>query len=1151
MTKALRKNTRRSISGSLGRYIAILLIIMLGVAFLTGLRDTRPIMSATETAYVKNTKLYDLRLISTIGFDADDVDAVQKADGVVAAAGSVNADFIWQHGNKENVYRAHMLTDDINEPALTAGRMPQNGSECLVDASRFSEDMIGQTIEISDSNDEDTKKNFKYSTYTVVGLADSPLYIHTLRGTTSLGDGTLQGFVLIPEDGFEFEYYTELFVTCTDEFPLYSDDYDDYIDTFSDTVEAAAAASVNARFDRLTSDGEAEISDAETELNDKKSEAETELADAKNQLDDAKETITSGEAELADAKKQLDDAKAQLDAGAEQIQHGFTSWESALQSGFDAYYSGKQQLERALAEGQAQLEAGYAQLQENEKLYAEKYDEYTAGKEQYEAGLAAAKDARTQIDTARADLEDKKAQLAAGFAALDEAQAQLDTVKDMLDPTEAEAQQTALDMQRAALTQNQAQLEDGEAALNEQDDALTAQEAQLAETGKQLEEAETALSQMRTLLDVGQNDYTDGMARLEYQRQTQTAKLEEAYASLITFQNGIKDYNEGLASYNDGVKELADGKTEYEDGLKDYEDGKKEFDEQISDAEQKIADAKKDLADLKAPELYVLTRDTNAGYVSFESDSTIVEKLSGLFPIFFFLIAALVCSTTMTRMIDDERTQIGTLRALGYSRGSILAKYLLYSGSAAALGCGIGYFAGGYVFPLVIWTAYGMLYNIPGFILSYDPVLFVIALAASLLCSAGTTYLALRIEMQSTPANLIRPKTPAAGKRIFLERITPLWKRLKFLHKVSLRNIFRFKKRMIMMILGIAGCTALVLTGFGIHDSVANIANFQFDDIQKYDVSAQFSDTLTEDKIQEVEDDHKSELDAATAVQMTSGEVTGDITKSVYIVASDDPAITDIFDLHKDGETVPYPGNGEVLLTEKLAELIDVKIGDTVTVSVSDTEKAALKVTGLVENYVQNYLYMTGETYAMVADKGYEPKTLLLRVNDSADEYALSAALSNTDGVSSVSVVTDTRNMIDQMMQSLNYVVALVLLSAGALAFIVLFNLGNINLTERVREIATIKVLGFHARETGAYVFRENIILSMMGIVVGLPLGVILHTFVLMQIRIDMVSFKDVIAPVSFLLTVVMVVLFTIITDLVMRKKIAKIDMAESLKSIE
>ena len=1052
MTKALRKNTRRSISGSLGRYIAILLIIMLGVAFLTGLRDTRPIMSATETAYIKNTKLYDLRLISTIGFDADDVAAVQKADGVVAAAGSVNADFIWQHDSKERVYRAHMLTDNINEPVLTAGRMPENGSECLIDSSRFSEDMIGQTIEISDSNDEDTKKSFKYSTYTVVGLADSPLYIHTLRGTTSLGDGTLQGFVLIPEDGFDFEYYTELYVTCTDEFPLYSDDYDDYIDTFSDTVEAAATASVNARFDRLTSDGKAEISDAENELNDKKAEAETELDDAKAQLDDAKETITSGEAKLFDAKKQLDDAKAQLDAGAEQIQPDFTSWESALQSGFDAYYSGKQQLEDALAESQAQIDAGYAQLQENEKLYTEKYAEFTSGKEQYEAGLTAAKDARTQIDAARADLNEKKAQLTAGFAALDEAQAQLDAVKDTLDPAEAEAQQTALDMQRAALNQNQTQLDDAEAVLNEQDAALTAQEAQLTETGEQLDEAETALSQMRTLLDVGQNDYTDGIAQLEYQRKTQTAKLDEAYASLITFQNGIKEYNEGLASYNDGVKELADGKAEYEDGLKDYEDGKKEFDEQISDAEQKIADAKQELADLKKPELYVLTRDSNAGYVSFESDSTIVEKLSGLFPVFFFLIAALVCSTTMTRMIDDERTQIGTLRALGYSRGSILAKYLLYSGSAAALGCVIGYFAGGYVFPFVIWTAYGMLYSIPGFVILYDPVLFVIALAASLLCSAGTTYLALRIEMQNMPANLIRPKTPAAGKRIFLERITPLWKRLKFLHKVSLRNIFRFKKRMIMMILG---------------------------------------------------------------------------------------------------ETVPYPGKGEVLLTEKLAELTDIKIGDTVTVSVSDTEKAELKVAGLVENYVQNYLYMTGETYAMVADKGYEPKTLLLRVNDSADEYALSAALSKTDGVSSVSVVTDTRNMIDQMMQSLNYVVALVLISAGALAFIVLFNLGNINLTERVREIATIKVLGFHSGETGAYVFRENIILSMMGIVVGLPLGVLLHTFVLMQIRVDMVSFKAVIAPVSFLLTVVMVVLFTVITDLVMRKKIAKIDMAESLKSIE
>lgn len=285
---------------------------------------------------------------------------------------------------------------------------------------------------------------------------------------------------------------------------------------------------------------------------------------------------------------------------------------------------------------------------------------------------------------------------------------------------------------------------------------------------------------------------------------------------------------------------------------------------------------------------------------------------------------------------------------------------------------------------------------------------------------------------------------------------------------------------------------------------------------------------------------------------MTSGELTGrETTKTVYFVASDDPAITDIIDLHRGGETVPYPGVGEIVITEKLAELAGVQIGDTVTVSVSDTDQAELKVVGLAENYVQNYVYMTGETYGSAFDDGFEPRTLLLRTNEDADEYGLAAALTNEDSVASVSVITDTRRMIDNMMQSLNYVVALVLASAGALAFVVLFNLGNINISERVREIATIKVLGFHARETGAYVFRENVMLSLMGIVVGLPLGVLLHTFVMNQIQVDMVSFKYVIAPVSYVLTVLLVLLFTIITDVIMRRKIAHIDMAESLKSIE
>ena len=1150
MTKALKKNIRRSVTGSLGRYIAILLIITLGVAFLAGLKLTRPAMTATAAQYIEDSALYDLRLLSTIGFDDADVQAVSESENVLAAEGSANADFIWLRDGEEFVYRAHMLTDTINQPTLAAGSLPTRGDECVVDAKRFSEDMIGQKVRISDTGDGDSP--FAYTEYTITGLVYSPLYLSVERGTSSLGNGSLNGFVLIPPEGFDLEYYTELYVKCRDDFELYSDEYEDFVDALADTVEADATLSVQTRFDDLVAEGDTEIADAEQELSEKKAEAQAELDDAKRQLDDAQKELADGEAELLDAKAQLDDAKTQLDEGAEQLQPGFSSWQSALDTGWAQYYDGQSALSSAIADGKRQLEESRLTLESGESDYAAGKAEFDESKARYDESAALWEQGWAQYSAALDTYDENYAAYTAGWQQYETARAAFDAIKDTLPPEEAAAQEAALETTRATLEQTAAALAAGKAELDETGAALTAQKEPLDAAKAQLDEAEKQLSQSRTLLDVGWNDYNDGAALLEQQQAEQQAKLDSAYSALVQFESGIESYSSGLAEYEDGMQTLADGRAEYEDGLAEYEDALAEFEAEIADAEAEIADARAELLDLDDPELYVLTRSSNTGYVSFESDSQIVDKLSTIFPIFFFLIAALVCSTTMTRMVDDERTQIGTLRALGYSRASILSKYMLYAGSAATIGCLLGYFGGGYLFPWVIWIAYGMLYQIPGFVSLYDPALFIISLLASLLCSAGVTFFTCRHEMISTPADLIRPKAPEAGKRIFLERVTPLWKRLKFLHKVSLRNIFRFKKRMIMMILGIAGCTALVLTGFGIHDSVANIANYQFDDIQKYDIIATFSESLTDERLEALESEYGSLTEADAVSLMCSGELTGSkAKKSVYFIAADDPDVTEIIDLHLNDTAVPFPGKDEIVISEKLASIAGVQIGDTVTVSVSDTDTAQLKVVGLVENYVQNYVYMTGETYDDAFDDAFSPKTLLIRTTEDADEYSLAASLSKESGVSSVSVVSDTRRMIDNMMQSLNYVVALVLASAGALAFVVLFNLGNINISERVREIATIKVLGFHTRETGAYVFRENVILSLMGIIVGLPLGVLLHAFVMDQIKVDMVSFKYVIAPVSYLLTVLLVLLFTVITDLIMRRKIARIDMAESLKSIE
>ena len=1153
MTKSLGKNIARSIRGSLGRYIAIMLIITLGVSFFVGLRATRPAMIAVAERYFDDTSLYDLRLLSTLGFDGDDRQAALECDHIIAAEGSINQDFLWIYEGGENVLRAHMLTEEINVPHLTAGRLPRNGDECLVDGLWFGEEMIGQTILVSDTNDTDTLDAFAYREYTVVGLADSPLYLDIARGTSSIGNGSITAFVLIPEEGFALEVYTELYLKTDEEFELYSEEYDALIDGVTGSVEDAIILSLDARFDDYISEGWAEIHQAEQELAEEKAKAEADLEDARRKLEQAYEELIQGEAELKDAWAQLQDAKAQLDDGAAQIKSSYTSWEDALNYGWAQYNDGVKQLETGLADGEAQLDQSKQQLEELEETWQSGqteldagwaefngymdqwqagYNEYAAGKAEYDAGIAAYNQGVADYKAAKAELADNRGSMT--------------TMQYLTKLAELELQRITLESTKLLLDANKPQLDEAKAELDAAYEELMASKAPL-------DEAQAQLDELRTALDEGWAQYHEGVAELERQRTEQSATLAEAKSSLEAFEAGIADYYTGLDACNDGRAALDEGWEEYDKGMQEYRDGLTEFETTISDAEEDIAEAKEDLSELEGPELYTLQRsESHAGYTTFENDSQIVQNIASVFPVFFFLIAALVCSTTMTRMVDEDRTQIGTMRALGYSRGSILAKYIIYSASAATIGTLIGYFGGSYLFPLVIWTAYQMLYNMPGYVCVLDPVMFILSLGAALLCSAGTAYFACRREMRSTPADLIRPKTPSAGKRILLEGITPFWKRLKFLHKVTLRNIFRFKKRMFMMLLGIAGCTALVLTGFGVNNSIANIANYQYDDIQRYDISVSFEEVVPGHQLNKLMQEYSGDTEARALAQMFSGDITGTkATKSVYFVASDDLYITDIFHLHLGESTVPFPKDDELLISEKLAALAGIQIGDTVTISLSDTETAQIKVVGLVENYVMNYAYMTGATYDKLFNEGFEPTTLLLRVHEDADEYAVAASLANEHDVANVSVVSDTRKMISNMMESLDYVVALILVCAGALAFIVLFNLGNINITERVREIATIKVLGFHVGETGAYVFRENVILSLMGIAVGLPLGVVLHSFVMSRLTVDMVSFKVVIAPFSFLYTVVMVFGFTVITDLALRRKIAKINMAESLKSIE
>lgn len=604
----------------------------------------------------------------------------------------------------------------------------------------------------------------------------------------------------------------------------------------------------------------------------------------------------------------------------------------------------------------------------------------------------------------------------------------------------------------------------------------------------------------------------------------------------------------------DAQKKLEDSEKELADGWEEYEENRQKLADETADARKELEDARKELADLKEPDTYVLGRDKNIGYASFESDSDIVEGIANVFPIFFFLVAALVCITTMTRMVEEQRTQIGILKALGYSEGIIMGKYLFYSGSAAMLGCGIGFLLGSYIFPTVIWTAYRIMYRLGDFHVILDWKLGVISLVVSILCSMGTTIATCRYELTSVAAELMRPKAPKSGKRIILERIPFLWNHMKFLLKVSARNIFRYKQRFYMMVFGIGGCTALLLTGFGVKDSISSITYNQFDEIQINDMSVIFSDPYKSMDSSEFEAVMADNAQSYTLAFEESGDLTlGDKTKSLTLVAPEKTEDIGLYlNLHTTrDEPVAYPGKGEVVLTEKLADKCNAKIGDTVTIQDDDMNELELKVSGISENYVYNYAYISPDTWKEQTGKEPEYKSAYVNVREGADVHEVSAAIMNCDGVASVTVNDDMKVRFSSMMKSLDYVVLLIIGCAGSLAFIVLYNLTNINITERLREIATIKVLGFYRRETASYVFRENLVLTGIGAGVGLIMGYYLHRFVMYNIDIDMIAFDVHIAPRSVLLSIVLTFIFAGIVDWVMNKKLDAINMAESMKSVE
>ena len=1132
------KTILRSIRMTLPRFLAIFAIIALGVGFFSGLKVTTPSFVYTADIYTKEYSMFDFKLLSTIGFEQADIDEIAKRTNCIVE-GSYTADCAAYLGDtvSADTVRFLSITQNVNKLKLESGRMPEKPDEIVIDGYMVSSARIGDKLVIADETSESARKMFKYNEYTVVGTARTPVYMNFQRGTSDEGSGSVSYYVCALPEAFDSEYFTEAYLYANTGLYIYSDEYQAWAKTAEDEYGDIVEDVINKRFDRLLKDEYQKLYDGFDEFNDEIGDAwdeitdgRKELNDGKKELEDAQKEIDDGRKELADAKKTLDDSKKKLNEAKKKLNS------ASVEIG-----AGKTQLENA----KKQLDGYKAQL-----------DGY---QQQINDGKAQLSEARTnapsQITGLKSLISGLKSQIADIEAGIINNQGRLEQATDEDEIAEIEGQ---IETQK----KNKEELQK---KLSEYEQQLSTLETMVA-GGFDAQEAE--LNSRQEQLDAQYAAYTENLQKYELQKDAYDKGVKEYNKGKAEYDSGLKKYNDGLKKYNDGVKKLDDAQKEVDDGWAEYNDGVFELWKGYSEFSYEAETAFRSelvygyvlLEAVDAPDTYTLGRDKNTGYVCFDNDSKIVDGIAAVFPIFFFAIAALVCSTTMSRMVSDERGIIGTMRALGFTDTAIVMKYAIYAGSASVLGGVLGFLGGTKLFPAVIWEVYAMMYGFTEISFKSSALLFVIALGVALICTVGVSVVTAMSALTGMPAELIRPKAPLPGKRILLERIGFIWTRMKFLHKVSARNVFRFKKRMWMMIVGIAGCTALLLTAFGLYDSICNVVNIQYDDIMKYDLQVMFDDKYRQYEIE----------NAAKAASENAGVnceyviVKDDVAKNngsgyvrdLEMFISDDPNVSKIFGLTdvKTGETLPWPADGEVAVSSKLAEKNNVKVGDSVTLLYGDDDhEVTLKVGSVFTNYTFHYVMMTPNTYRESFGKPYTPETILFKTETktSADAYKVASFLTDNYTIKTWSSTNDSRESFAKTMERMNYVIVLVITCAAALAFIVLFNLNNINITERIREIATLKVMGFNKRETGAYVTRENVILVLLGFVVGIPLGFLLHRYVMAQIAMDMVTYQVRIVPLSYFYSLAFVLLFSTIVNLIMRAKIEKIDMAESLKSAE
>lgn len=1073
------KDIFREIKISLGRFLSILCIVTIGVAFFAGIKASAPDMKNSADTYFDKYNVQDIQVYSTIGLTKKDVAAIKKIKGVKSVQPSFSMDTLSQIDSTQMVIKviSYGIDQKMNKIRVVEGRMPERENECLVEASSATNKLygtfhIGDTIKLQSGTDEALSKSLKHTKYKIVGTCYNPNYLSYEKGSSNIGSGTVNSFIYIQNTNVLKDYYTEVDVCVkgAKDLDCYSDEYFDVVDPVLKKIKKISNKQIDAR-----------IQSYQSELDEKKQKANDKFKDTENQFNDAQNKIDSGLSEIQSNELKLQNSKDQINQG------------------WNEYYANLQLLDNIPT-----LQNAIAQIEESEK----KLPELLSQKEQVENGL--------QQINAEGDLNTKRTLIQNAIDFIDIALKKLENYPDSSDAETIRIK------------------------LNEKKELLQGQLSLIDQAIAKKAELEAILPQIQSGIEQIQAGVAKKAELQSQLNQLLNAKneLNNAYVSLIN----------GQAQYEDGVSKIEDAKNELNKSIEQLTLSKAEFNIQKHDALRELSDAQLEIDKMEGKWI-VLDRNSHYSYRDYGACADRMDGIAKVFPVFFFLVAALVCMTTMTRMVDEQRNEMGTLKALGYSKLQIASKYIIYALIASILGSILGCSLGMYLFPTVIFNAWNTLYNIDQIKFLFQPGLILLASGSVTGITLLATLYSIYSELIEMPSQLMRPKAAKAGKKILLERITFIWKRLSFLQKVTARNIFRYKKRFFMTIIGIAGCSALLVAGFGINDSISDIVNQQYNVIYHYDatVSAKTSEITSQIKslkgVKDVyEEDH---LAVTTKIENK------DISTTVHII-SNDKKFKDFCTLFNGNKEFDLD-DSSVLISQKMATKLNKKAGDTIKFKDANNKVIKTKIKGVFTNYVGHHIYASESLYKSWNTNAKTTHIYLIKSKKTTKklERNLGNKIMNIDGVQSVTFYSSLQKNFKDMIKSISYIVVVLVISAACLAFVVLYNLSNVNISERKREIATIKVLGFTRKEVDAYINRETILLTILGSLIGLGIGIGLHHLIMNLAEMDDIMFGRTINSISYVISFVMTIGFSAIINLFMHKKLNNIQMVESLKAVE